>query len=106
MMFLDWGGHDLGKIRPSAVWKAASWGGQYPKAIAKEAVENPAAIVAIAILVINPIIVLISGDIIRLPDVGKSCTERIPELAVKIMPSNLSSIKKNPMVLVRAYKLF
>lgn len=85
--------NDLTKITPAIVCKAANMGDKHSKKIIKKVVENLATIVLNLILVINPEIIVISGDLTELPNVNNLFTEPIKKLVSNIIPFDLPIIE-------------
>jgi predicted NBD/HSP70 family sugar kinase len=86
-------GNDLSKINPSIVCKAALLGDKASKKIIKNVVENLSIIVLNLVLVLNPEIIVIGGDILEFPEVGRLFINPIKELIKNIVPFRLPVIK-------------
>ncbi|MBC8386472.1 MAG: ROK family protein [Actinobacteria bacterium] len=86
-------GGDLNKISPSVVCEAAVLGDKASIKIVKKIVENLAIIVLNLVLILNPEIIVIGGDIIDLPEVEKLFINPIKEFNKNIVPFKLPVIK-------------
>jgi len=86
-------GGDLNKIRPSIVCEAAVLGDKASTKIIKKIVENLAIIVLNLVLILNPEIIVIGGDMIELPEVEKLFIDPIKEFIKNIVPFKLPVIK-------------
>jgi len=85
-LVLDMVENDLNKITPFIVCEAAALGDKYAIKIIKNSVENLAIIVLNLVLILNPEIIVIGGDILELPEVEKLFIGPIKEFIKNIVP--------------------
>ena len=86
--------NDLNKINPPVVCEAALLDDKASKKIINDIVESLAIIVSNLILILNPEIIIIGGDILELPEVDELFINPIKKLAKNVVPFKLPSIKK------------
>lgn len=86
-------GNDLNKISPSIVCEAAILGDKAALKIIKNIVENLAIIVLNLVLILNPEIIVIGGDILELPKVKKLFIEPVKKFVENIVPFKFPIIK-------------
>ena len=84
---------DLTKINAAIVCRAASLGDLLAKEIIKKIVENLALIIINLILILNPEVVIIGGNICALPEVQDLFISPIKDIAERIVPFGLPEIK-------------
>jgi glucokinase len=84
---------DITKINAAIVCKAASLGDLLAREIIKKIVENLALIIINLILILNPEIVIIGGNICALPEAQELFITPIKEIADRIVPFDLPEIK-------------
>jgi len=85
--------NDLTKIDSSIVCKAASLGDSLASEIIKKVVEHLAIITINLILILNPQIIVIGGDICALPEVNKLFTSPLKSIVEKVVPFKIPEIK-------------
>ncbi len=86
--------NNLSKINPAIVCEAALLGDDASKKIIKDVVENLSIIVSNLILILNPEIIVIGGDILEMPEVEKLFIDPIRVLTKNVIPFSLPAIKK------------
>ena len=85
---------DLDNITPSIVCRAAILGDKASKKIIKDSVESLSIIVLNLVLILNPEIIVIGGDILELPEVEKLFIEPVNRVIKHIVPFETPLIKK------------
>ena len=85
---------DLSNITPSTVCRAAILGDKASKKIIENSVENLSIIILNLVLILNPEIIVIGGDILELPEVEKLFIEPINQIIKNILPFRTPVIKK------------
>jgi len=84
--------NDLNKIDPSIVCRAAVLEDELSERLIKKLTENLAIILSDLILIINPQAIVITGDILDLPDVDKLIIEPVKNLICNVIPFNVPDI--------------
>lgn len=85
--------NDLTKIDSSIICKAASLGDSLANEIIKKVVEHLAIIAVNLVLILNPQIIVIGGDICALPEVNDLFIDPLKSIAKRVVPFKLPEIK-------------